>query len=171
MDDLIEQLRSGDKNSIKQVYLDFYEKCKWAVLKNGGDDEDAQETFQQALFSLLEKVQDQSFKVKALDNYLFRTCTFLWYATKRKRQRVSLTDTFSDEVEEVSYDESSEHRLTQKDKMYQALNEINETCRKLLELFFFEKLSDVEIAPIMNFAPNYVRVKRSRCIMELRKMV
>ena len=169
MDNLLSGIKNGDKRAIRELFLSFYNHCKWAILNNEGIDEDAKEVFQQAILSLMEKLQEGKLEVDNLQAYLYNTCKFIWF--KRKRRLVTHTDDFKENYEETNISELNDYLESRKYLMYEGLNQLGEACRKLLELFYFEKLSDKEIAPILDYKLGFVRVKRGRCVEGLRKKI
>jgi len=52
-----------------------------------------------------------------------------------------------------------------------ALEVIEESCRQVLTLSFFEKRSGAEIAQQLDYTEAFVKVKKHRCLEYLRKTV
>lgn len=56
----------------------------------------------------------------------------------------------------------------QHQRLYQGLKLLKEDCRTLLNLTFFEKIGDQEIADKMGYSYAFVPQKRRRCIKKLK---
>ena len=171
MEQLLQELRTGQKDAIKRIYEQSYHHCKWAVLKNKGSEDDARDVFQEAVFSLINRLQEQDVEIKNLDAYLYNSCKFIWYGQLRKNGKVSLVESFNDDIEEEDGLQDKEEKEKMRSALYQGLNKIGEDCRRLIELTFFEKYSDSEIAPIFGYQVKFVRTKRYRCIKMLKRII
>ena len=123
---------------------------------------------------LLQKLQDKDFSINCnVKSYLYAICRNQWLTERKKRGKTdSIIDDEGKEI--VMIDDSSEiaAKNEKEDKftrMFEQLKTASEECQKLIQLTFFKKLSDKEIAPLMNYSLEFVRNKRRRCIGSLRK--
>lgn len=48
---------------------------------------------------------------------------------------------------------------------------LEDDCREVLRLSFYEKLPQAEIAQVMGYSDSFVKVKKHRCLEYLRKQV
>ncbi len=170
MNGLLDRLRSGEKAAVKELYEQYYHHCKWVVLNGGGSDDDAQDVFQQVVFSLWEKLERADFEIKStLKGYLYNACKYIWWDIKKKDKGVSL-----DHIKEIA-DEDGIAAKTAEEKRYEQLYACIELlggeCKTLLERTYFENLSDKEIAPQFGLKVNYVRIKRKRCMDRVKKCI
>ena len=171
----IAAIRNGNPDTIKELYKSSYPYCTAFIIKNGGDQEDAREIFQKSMVILLEKLNDEAFELTStIKKYLSGICRNQWLKELKRRGKMKLLDTDNDipdasvfEPGVFQEDESS----TRIQQVFQHLNSGNETCKRLLVLTFFNKLSDKEIAPVMNYSLEFVRNKRRRCIASIRKRI
>lgn len=170
MKELLEGLIAETPTAIKNVYQIGYHHCKWAVLNQNGTDTDAKDVFQQAVFSLLERVRQPDFEINNLKAYLFQSCRYIWLKEKRERRSTELVEHFSTDIPDTNELEQKEVREERLDALYKALDQLEENCRVLLELTYFEKQRDKDIAVTMKYQLNFVRVKRKRCLDHLRKL-
>ena len=170
-ENLINLLRGGDNNAVKKIYKSGFGYCASFVLKNSGTREDAKDVFQQAMIVLLEKIKDEDFKIKvSIKSFLYAVTRNLWLSDMRGRVSTNPIDNekdlrlaLDDEIEEKKLLESAYLKLEA------GFEKLSEECKKLLKLFFYKRLSDREIAPLMDYTVDFVRNKRSRCIKTLRK--
>jgi len=173
--DELEEIRNGGNNAIKEIYKSGFVYCTTYIIKNGGNQEDAREIFQQSMVVFLEKLHDEAFVLNStVKKYLSGICRNQWLKELKRRGKIELlsTDTEMNQlglVEEVlPAEDETPSRIQQ---VFQHLNIGSEACKRILHLTFFNKLSDKEIAPIMDYTLEFVRNKRRRCIASIRKKI
>lgn len=137
--------------------------------------EEAREAFQEALFVLIKNSKKEDFKITHdIRTYLFSACRNLWLKELRDRKSTPLVSINENERKPII--DTGEEALLEKVNLEKKHLEL-EKCmanlspenRQLLQLTFFEKLGDKEIAPRMGISFKFVRQKRRRCIAMLRK--
>lgn len=170
---LLAGVRARDKNAIAGVYKEYFKPCAKVVLKDSGTIDDAREVFQQVICSLIDKLERSDFTIKSnLKGYLYQSCFNQWVSNKRKQRKYSSID--DGNVRELV--DSSESTIVEKQEqeaqyqvMYSCIKILKPSCRKGLELFYFEDKRDKEIAVVMEFTIDYVKQHRRRCMKSLRK--
>ncbi len=170
---LLKRLKEREDSAIKSLYTNAFKSCAKVVLKDGGTMEDAREIFQEAIYSLIVKLENPDFSIKSNVNaYLYRSCFNLWVISKRKARRYSSIDAspfeLEDDTADFDFKTAQEERYNQ---LYACLGKASAECQQLLKLTYFEKKSDAEIAPIMNYSKGFVKNKRRRCVQALRACV
>lgn len=174
---LLSQIRLGERDAVKQVYELTFHYCASFVLKNSGTREDAREIFQESLLVFLKKVRDPDFQIEySLKGYLYAISKNLWLKQLRKKRKEGLQYIVDDPEYKMPIvaEDDMEERSTleaQHQQLYDCMKKLNEDCQKLLDLTFYKKMSDKEIAPIMTYSAGFVRQKRRRCIGSLKKLL
>ena len=167
-----EQILKGilrhDNLVLQYIYKKFYYKVNLFVKNNSGDEDDANDVFQEAIIIIYRKLKENDLVLEknAFSNYLFSVSRFLWLRELEKqrveRQRISESLPF---LEEIYDDElidlvkrNEEYSLYQKHFM-----NLSTDCQKLLQLFF-EKVPLAEIAKIMGYkGENYAKTRKYKC--------
>lgn len=170
---LTQKLKSKDKTALKEIYQQYFAPCARIVLKDGGSNEDAREVFQEAVFSLLMKLENEDFVIQSnLKGYLSQSCFNIWVKHKRRGRKFISEADLSMKIETVDdgkrimlEKEKEEEQYTQ---MYTCLNKLSENCNTLLKLSFFKKMKDEDIARQMEYKTGFVKQKRMRCMRSLR---
>lgn len=167
--DIIERLRVGDNAVIKSMYKDYFAYCASCVLNNNGTQEDAREIFQKSMIVLLEKARDPSFSIKhTVKSYLYAITRNQWFKElKRSGKMTTMVDEEGKDMELIDDDSALLMKKEQEERLQQiheVMQRISAECQKLLQLTFFKKMKDKEIAPLMNYSLVFVRNKRRRCI-------
>ena len=168
---MIASIRKGDQRAIKEIYKKLFRPCCYPVFNDKGSLDDAREVFQEAFISLLAKLKDPDFVIKSsLQAYLRQSCFHIWLKMRRKSRRQSNTDPnemiIADDQSDLEAKKIKEDRI---DKLNSCIKKAPDKCRQLLQLYFFEKKKDKEIAPIMGYSEDFVKNKRRRCINGLKK--
>ena len=174
-DELLNRIREGEAQAIKDLYKSTFGYCASFVLKNKGTREDAEEFFQRAIIVLIEELEDENFTIRHnLKSFLYAITRNQWLnELKRKGKLTGIIDEEGKLLPLASEDEKEITEKKEKESQFQQLYEVmknaSEECQKLLKLTFFEKKSDKDIAPILNYSLDFVRNKRRRCIAGMRK--
>ncbi len=163
----------GDKAGIDHLYRTHFEAVKRYITTHGGTDADAEDIYQEAFLALWRNVKTG--KLSSPDEvniggYLFNIARFKWVDQVRKKQthlkmlKEKLGET---DREGVAEDESGERIAAVK----KHLNELGESCKKVLLLFYYEKKTMKEIAAEMNWEEATARNNKYRCLQKLRNLM
>jgi RNA polymerase sigma factor (sigma-70 family) len=167
-----------DQEIIHLIRLDKTDKALDALYKNfpmvykmikstGGNIQDAEDVFQEALIILYRKIKETDFKLTArLSTYLFSVCRFLWKDELKKRKYPVTPDfeTGFPAEEEQSFgivvEKENQAKLAEK-----VLNELGDRCRELLLLFYHSGLKLKEIASRMGYSSeNTAKNQKYKCL-------
>lgn len=172
----LEQIRKGDNKSIETLYKDAFPYCASFVLKNQGTREDAKEVFQESLLILIKTARKPNFEIQhSLKAFLYGVVRNLWLKQLNQRKKSGL-DLIIDEPDKnfvIIHEDEIELKKELEARyqgLYDAMQKLKDDCRKLLNLTFYQKLSDKEVAPILNYSLEFVRQKRRRCVKQLKKL-
>lgn len=174
---LLDQIRNGDRDAIKSLYQDAFHYCASFVLKNKGSMEDAKELFQESLLVLMRKCQSPDFEIKhSVKAFMYTVIKNLWLKQLNQRHKGGLEltiDAPDNHLELVATDELEEKNILEQrhQQLYAGMQQLKEDCRQLIKMTFFQKLSDKEIAPMLDYSLEFVRQKRRRCIKSLQILV
>jgi len=188
-DILQQQLNKGDNTGLRTVY----EQCQMYCIrtlqkKTNCSTADAEDIFMDALLIFRENVL--SGKLQQLTNlktYVFGICWNLWrdlnYARKRwtreqnevERQLYMALGSESKGLSSLEVAELKAEADRQIGIVQQALNQLKESCQKLLKMVYLEKRRYAEVAKLMGFASeSVVKVTKYRCykgwVKELEKI-
>ncbi len=170
--ELIKSFKRNDETVLKNLYLKVYPKVKLYILKNKGSEEQAKDIFQESFIACWKNIKDD--KVGHHENieaYLFtinknKWIDYLRSANFKKTVSIdSINPLFEDEVD-VIYDEKE----IQGKSMLQAFIQLNENCRKILNLYYYERFSMKEISVKLGIDSASARNKKYRCMEQLRSL-
>src|SRR5215469_5329986 len=171
--DLLEGLASNDRKAIEAIYRQHYNMVQSMILANSGYPDDARDIFQEAMIVLYEKVSSGSFELNSqLKTYLYSVCRRLWLKRLNQLQRVSPEVEGLEERIPVEEDlEKHEQRNRDFIMMEQAMNSLGEPCKSLLEAYYLDKKSMVEIAGDFGYTnADNAKNQKYKCLMRLKKI-
>jgi RNA polymerase sigma factor (sigma-70 family) len=171
--DLIEAIREKDllEQAIIQLYQDHSEITRSFIMGKGGTEQDADDIFQETIVSFIDSVQKGKFRQESgIRTFLISISKNIWYNEIRRRQRADNREKIFEmdrHQEEGPVTEMINER-EMKQQLNKMLQELGESCRKILELFYYENLSMKEIVSQMHYEnEQVVRNKKYKCLQQL----
>ncbi|MCH2045385.1 MAG: sigma-70 family RNA polymerase sigma factor [Saprospiraceae bacterium] len=186
--ELLRKLRSRNSKIYNQAYKEIYQKayrvCTSFVLKNSGNENEAGDTFRDAVVILLQKVRKNlDFQLTSkIETLLYGITRNLWMKElqKRKRKKEFHVEEIPVKVEKaVSVDRFFETDVKDKEELGELLMHImrtldsfgKEDCRKIIQLFYLEQASLRTIAEEFGLTEKYAKKKKANCLKYLRKEI
>jgi RNA polymerase sigma factor (sigma-70 family) len=170
---LLEGLAKNDRKAIETIYKEHFNMVQSLILNNSGYPDDARDIFQEAMIVLYQKARSGSFELNSqLKTYLYSVCRRLWLKRLNQMQRISpevdnLEETVPVEEELERHEQRNRDFLT----MEQAMNNLGEPCKSLLEAYYMEKKSMVEIAGDFGYTnADNAKNQKYKCLMRLKKI-
>lgn len=167
-EELLRGILRNNNIVIKHIYKTYFYKVSLLVCSNKGEENDANDIFQEAIIVIYRKLKSNSMNLdkKTFENYLYSVCRYLWLkeleikrGTIIKVQDVNLftEDIFDDDFEEIVL-KNERYKLFQ-----DHFQKLGKDCQKILKLFF-EKVSLKEIADRMGLiSENYAKKRKHQC--------
>ncbi len=144
--------RKEVEQPVKELYK-YLPMIQGMLMKYGAPEILVPEIFNDSLVLLLEKTQDPSFQLTSkFSTYLTGICLNHWRNESRKiasRNQVDLDVEIAQTYAFVEYDSDKEEKLRLLDTV---LEKIQDRCKTLLRLFYFENKRMAEIANEMGFS-------------------
>lgn len=172
---ILEGLRLRSDYIINFIYKEFFPLIRFLVSENGGTGEDAEDTFQDGIMILYNKISlNQLVLTSSFKTYMYSVCRNLWLQKLNKRKaifdKLSDVEVFidlpKDMLQEASIAETEMHRIIQIHFL-----SLPEDCQKVLRLFI-KNIPLREIAGIMGFkTENYAKTRKYLCKQDLKKRI
>jgi len=176
----IELIKKGDRSFFRTLYQSISESCTKYIVKRGGDATIAEEVLHEALYRFFVRVKEkEDFKINtSVESVVFGFIKMVWkqkcrQSTKYKLLHQDLDDenkylkeTLSHEEDELIMDnnENSDHT-----RIMALMEKLGKDCKELLIAFYVHKQSLQIIAEELSFTYDYAKLKRFRCVAELKK--
>ena len=171
--ELLEALNEKDllEQAILQLYQDHLEATKAFIMTKGGTKQDADDIFQETIVSFIDCVQKNKFRQESgIRTFLISISKNLWYNEIRKRDRAGRREIIFEmdrDQPEAAVIETIQYREMKKE-LNQLLQDLGDSCRKILELFYYENLSMKEIVDHLHYEnEQVVRNKKYKCLSQL----
>lgn len=171
---IVEGLRLRSDFIIKYMYQEIYPMIRYLIVKNSGNDEDAEDIFQDGLIVVFKKIREHELDLScSFRTYIYSVCRNIWLQklNKRKQYIREFSDIESyidlpDKVDQFQEEEMEKYRLYQ-----QHFLTLGEDCQKVL-LLFMKKQSLKEIALEMGYkTEKYAKTRKYLCKEELKKRI
>jgi RNA polymerase sigma factor (sigma-70 family) len=172
-EELLERIRNEDEAALSYLYKLHYPMILHFVRNNNGTDEDARDIYQEAVIIFYEKVTDGSLDLYCkIKTYLYSVCRRLWLKKLAEKNRFAIIHPLDSETFVALEDETqaaeNEKRFT---VMSHALALLGEPCRGLIEDFYLNNLSMVEIAAKFGYTnPDNAKNQKYKCLQRLKKI-
>ncbi|OAV43435.1 RNA polymerase sigma factor [Lewinella sp. 4G2] len=135
----------------------------------GGTAEDSFDVFQESIVVLYLNASTGKVQPRAdsrLSTYLQAVAKNIWRAQTRKNRKLATVD-LPPQIEQYP-EELDDELYTRVTELEAALANLGEKCRRLLHLFYFEKLSLRRIAEVMTYTEQTAKNNKYRCVQRLR---
>jgi len=170
---LLQGLALNDRKAIEAIYKQHYNMVQALILNNNGTPDDARDIFQEAMIVLYEKVKTGSFELNCLiKTYLYSVCRRLWLKRLSQLQRISPEVEKLEETVPVEEDlDLHEQKDIDFQLMERSMKNLGEPCKSLLEAYYLQKKSMVEIAASFGYTnADNAKNQKYKCLMRLKKL-
>lgn len=181
-EELIDNLRqesSSKRKGEEQLFTSYTYFIREGMHKHGLSEDEAFDAYSDTILSAIEKIRNGSFEGRSsLKTWLYQIfhnkCVDHLRKKTTNKHSVHQTTTINDWLMQLSdTGKSIVQKLIDKtdwDLLKQKLNEIGDTCKRLLTLSA-EGYSDKEIAELMKYkTADVVKTSRLRCLEKLRQL-
>ena len=170
---LLNGLAENNRQAIETIYAENYRIIQSFILKNNGSQDDARDIFQEAMVVLYEKSLDQAFSLTSqLRTYLYSICRRLWL--KRLQQEHRYMAPVESHQETIAVEEEIAHKEKQDSDfhlMENAMRNLGEPCKSLLEAFYIDRKSMTDIADEFGYTnADNAKNQKYKCLVRLKKL-
>jgi RNA polymerase sigma factor (sigma-70 family) len=175
--ELIEAISaSRDLNdAIRYIYRQYSQATSSFIMQHGGSEQDADDIFQETVVAFIEVVQKGKFRGEAsVKTFLNSIARNYWFNEIKKRDRSGIRD----KKFELSRDQNEadvSHHITEMERKRQLrslVDQLGESCRKVLLLFYYENLSMKEMVDHLPYDnEQVVRNKKYKCLQALTGLI
>ena len=170
--EIIQGIKSGESFAVKYLVRDFLPVIRYYISKNNGNEEDAKDIFQDALFIIIEKIYNNDLVLQgSLSTYLFAICKNLWLMALDKQKAAKNYELRRSNAShnENDFTESADNVFYEK-IFKECFDLMDEVSQKILKMYWME-ISPAEIAVKLGYTYGYVRKKKSESMKELKNRI
>jgi RNA polymerase sigma factor (sigma-70 family) len=164
--DILAKIRIGDESALEYLYQKYYRMMIKLVTSNSGTEYEAKDIYQEALIVLWQKaVSDKLVLTSKLSTYLYSICQNLWRKELDRKSRLS--NESHDGTQYMEHDRDERGRIIR-----ECIEQLGETCQKVLTYYYFDGMSMSDIADKLNFSStNTAKTKKYKCKKRLDQLV
>jgi len=164
--EILDRIKKGDESALDFLYKKNYKMMVNMIIKNNGTEEEAKDVYQEALLAFWQKAASGKLEMTSkISTYIYSICQNLWRKELDRKSR--LRNEEKDGSVTDGHDEKERVKI-----INQCINELGETCRKILFYFYYDDYSMEEIAEKLGFAnADTAKTKKYKCKKELDKLI
>ena len=164
--EILDKIAKGDESALKYLYKKYYRMMTKLVISNNGSEDEAKDIYQDALFVFWQKViGGQLILTSRISTYLYSVCLNLWRKELDRKNRLSHEE--KDEAQYMDNDREEREKI-----IHECINELGDTCKRILTYYYFEKMSMQDIAEKLDFAnTDTAKTKKYKCKKRLDQLV
>lgn len=174
--EIIKGIKAKDNRVFNYLYQKYGPVLTAYVLKNNGTKEDGIELLQVTILKIWNIVTEGKYKEQGkFGGFLFTVASNTWKQELNKRKKAG-TQALG-KMELLLKDEGSEDlewkiaKHSKLDSIYQGINELDDTCQELINLFHLQKVSLLEIAEQKNYPYNNLKKRIFNCRKKLKRLL
>ena len=163
---VLQAIRNGkDKEAVSYFYSDFWPEIKAMILGKGGNYDEAEEIYHQAILKFFERVKKGGYeagKTSGIRGYIYTICKNLWVDMIKKRNRET-------EISDKELNQSANPISTEsKHFMKELFATLGERCERVLDYFIYHGFSMKDICDKMALeSENAAKMQKHRCVKKL----
>lgn len=160
----LEGIKTQNNKVLTEIYNDILPGIKNWVRENGGNNEDAEDLFQEMIISIYKKMKEGKFELSCTFwSYSLIVCRNLWFAKNRNKDKMKYVDTVGEESVVIKENMQQEIERKEQFTLYRKhFASLGESCRKILTMFF-AKVKMKEIADKLGMTPAYIKKQKFKC--------
>jgi len=164
--EVFDRIKGGDEKALEYLYKKYYRMMTKLVVSNSGTEDEARDIYQDALVVFWQKCTSGNLVMTSkISTYIYSICQNLWRKELERKKRLS--------NEEKDMPVVLDTDTAEREKIIAAcINELGETCKKVLTYYYFDELSMQDIADKMGFAnTDTAKTKKYKCKKKLDELI
>ncbi len=164
--EIFKQICRGDEHALEVVYQKNYRMMMRLVQNNSGTEQEAKDIYQEAVVVFWQKaVSGNLVLTSKISTYIYSICLNLWRKELDRKKRHT-----NEEYDKPHY---QQHDAEEKAKIVrECIDQLGETCKKVLSYYYFDGMSMKEIAERVGFAnTNTAKTKKYKCKKKLDEII
>jgi RNA polymerase sigma factor (sigma-70 family) len=164
--EIFERIQKGDEKALEFLYKKYYRMMTKLVITNSGTEDEARDVYQDALVVFWQKATSGNLVLTSkISTYIYSICQNLWRKELDRKKRLSNEE--KDVAVTPDTDSAEREKIVAK-----CIEQLGETCKKVLMYYYFEELSMQDIADKLGFAnTDTAKTKKYKCKKKLDELV
>ncbi|GGZ30775.1 hypothetical protein GCM10007049_24590 [Echinicola pacifica] len=172
MNDILVDLKTESNIAFGKLYKDNFGKISKFVKNNGGNEDDAEDLFQEAMMILVNKLRQDEFRLFAsINTYIYAICKNLWFKKLRNKNFQVSIDEIDKSDFRNSINESIEDEKSYLEKLKGYLSKITDHCNRLIHDIFFQEKEIEQIQKEYGYKSKHnAQNQKYKCVEQIRKI-
>src|SRR5690349_9281080 len=164
--EIFERICKGDEKALEFLYKKYYRMMTKLVITNSGTEEEARDIYQEALIVFWQKATSGNLVLTSkISTYVYSICQNLWRKELDRKKRLSNEEKDTPVV--LDTDTAERERIIAK-----VIDQLGDTCKKVLTYYYFEEMSMQDIADKLGFAnTDTAKTKKYKCKKKLDDLI
>jgi len=164
--ELFERICKGDESALEIVYQKHYRMMMRLVQNNSGTEQEAKDIYQEAVVVFWQKaVSGNLVLTSKISTYIYSICLNLWRKELDRKKRH--TNEEHDRPHFQQQEQEEKVRIVR-----ESIDQLGDTCKKVLSYYYFDGMSMQEIADRIGFAnPDTAKTKKYKCKKKLDELI
>lgn len=164
--EIFDRICRGDEKALEVLYKKYYRMMTKMVITNSGTEEEARDIYQDALVVFWQKATSGKLVLTAkISTYIYSICQNLWRKELDRKKRLSFEE--KDSPASMDFETDEKAGIIRK-----CIDQLGDTCKKVLMYYYFDGLGMQEIADRMGFAnTDTAKTKKYKCKKKLDELV
>jgi len=172
MNTTLTDLKNENNFAFGKMYKDNFQKISKFVQINSGSIPDAEDLFQDAMLVLVEKLQQDNFKLTAsINTYVYAICKNIWYKKLRDRNFQLSIDDVQNRDFQLSISNAIENEKSYLEKLKGYLTKITDHCNRLIHDIFFKEKAIEQIQQEYGYSNKHnAQNQKHKCVEQIRRV-
>lgn len=164
--EIFERIQKGDEKALEFLYKKYYRMMTKLVITNSGTEEEARDIYQDALIVFWQKATSGNLVLTSkMSTYVYSICQNLWRKELDRKKRLSNEEKDTAVVQDM--DSAEKEKI-----IARCMDQLGDTCKKVLMYYYFEEMSMQDIAEKLGFAnTDTAKTKKYKCKKKLDELV
>ena len=171
--EIILGILNDSKEILNRLYKNYFPMVLQLVLNNNGNEDDAKDVFQECVIVLYNKVKNGNFELNSkLKTFIYSVCRRLWLKRLNANSRnIRNIKDFSEFLPVEDDLEKHEEKDRQFNMMEQALIQLGEPCKTIIEDYYLQNRSMHEISEKFGYTnADNAKTQKYKCLQRLKKL-
>jgi RNA polymerase sigma factor (sigma-70 family) len=164
--EIFERITKGDEKALELIYKKYYRMMTKLVISNSGTEDEARDVYQDALVVFWQKARSGNLVLTSkMSTFIYSICQNLWRKELDRKKRLSNEE--KDSPTTIDMDSPEREKIIAK-----CIDQLGETCKRVLMYYYFDEMSMQEIAEKLGFAnTDTAKTKKYKCKQKLDELV
>lgn len=162
-------------NAVRALYRQYYETLSIYIRQNNGNEQDAEDVFQEVVVTFIDLVRQGKFRGESsIKTFLYSLNRHIWLNELKKRNRMQVRNLKFEQAKEAVDKDVSIH-IAGREARQQIINiidQLGDACKQVLLAFYWQELSVREMLAFLPYEnEQVVRNKKYKCLKKLEELL